>query len=194
MSAARPPEGARTAAREREGTPMSVGTLGPGSADCRWYFEDLQPGDRHRSGGRTVTEADVVNFAGLSGDFHALHMDEIFAAATPHGRRIAHGMLIVSMTAGLVARLPIMRSIEQTTLGLLNVSCGFLKPTFIGDTIRVELVVKEKTLSRKGDRGTVVMQRVVHNQRGDVVIDGLWTLMIQCREPAAGNHLLIINS
>ncbi len=86
--------------------------------DAPLFLDDVYVGARNRSGGRTVTEADVVNFAGLSGDFHALHTDETFAAATAHKRRIAHGMLVVAMTAGLVARLPLMRGREMPQRGL----------------------------------------------------------------------------
>lgn len=142
-------------------------------------FDDVPVGATFTTGGRTVTDADVVNFAGLSGDFHSLHMDETFAASTTHGRRLAHGMLVVSMTAGLVAKLPLMGLLERTTLGLVGVECKFLKPTFIGDTIRVVLHVVEKTESRKLDRGAVVMRRTVLNQNGDAVIEGIWKLIVR---------------
>ena len=144
------------------------------------YFEDLHVGDQNLSGGRTVTEADVVNFAGLSGDFHGLHMDETFAINASYGRRIAHGMLIVAMTAGLVLRLPLMRRLERTTLALAGVNVRFLRPVFIGDTIKVDLVVVEMLESRsKPDRGSVVMRRSVVNQRQELAVEGLWTLMVK---------------
>lgn len=148
------------------------------------YFEDINAGDACTSGGRTVTEADVVNFAGVSGDFHVLHMDETYAANTAHGRRIAHGMLVVAMTAGLVVRLPLMRGIERSTLGLAGVNLRFLEPTFIGDTIHVELSVAEVRESRKPDRGVVVMRRSVLNQRNTPVVEGDWTLVLKRRPPA----------
>jgi acyl dehydratase len=153
-------------------------------ADPGLWFEDLRAGDSFMTGGRTVTEADVVNFAGLSGDFHSLHMDETYAAATPLKRRIAHGMLVVSMTAGLVARLPIMRGLERSTIGLAGVDCRFLRPTFIGDTIRVQLEVVETQEGRKPDRGTVAMRRRVMNQEDTVVVEGLWTLVVRRRAAA----------
>jgi acyl dehydratase len=153
--------------------------------DAPIWFEDVCAGDGFTTGARTVTEADVVNFAGLSGDFHALHMDETYAASTPLGRRIAHGLLIVSMTAGLVARLPLMRGLERTTLGLAGVDCRFVRPTFIGDTIRVHLEVVETKEGRKPDRGTVVLRRRVTNQKDEVVVEGLWTLSVRRRAAAA---------
>jgi acyl dehydratase len=145
------------------------------------YWDDVQVGDRCTSGGRTVTEADVVNFAGLSGDFHALHTDETFAAASPAGRRIAHGVLVVSMSAGLVAKLPLMRGLERTTLGLKELSCRFLRPTMIGDTVSVDLEVADKRDGSKPDRGVVVMRRSIRNQQGIVVIEGSWVLVVRRR-------------
>lgn len=152
----------------------------------RLYFEDLVPGQPQRSGGRTVTEADVVSFAGLSGDFHSLHMDETYAAGTVHGRRIAHGLLVVSMTSGLVARLPLMLGLEKTTLGLTQVDLRFVRPTFIGDTIRVELEVQDKQEGRKPDRGSVTIRRVVINQHDERVLEGSWTLVVRRNPEAIG--------
>ncbi|WP_375459686.1 MaoC/PaaZ C-terminal domain-containing protein [uncultured Enterovirga sp.] len=152
--------------------------------DRQLFFEDLRAGDVCLSGGRTVTEADIVNFAGVSGDFHALHMDESYAAGTAHGRRMAHGMLVVAMTAGLVVRLPIMRGIERSTLGLAGVNLRFLEPTFIGDTIRVELSVTETRESRKPDRGVIMMRRRVLNQHDQPVVEGDWTLVLRRRVQA----------
>ena len=145
------------------------------------YFEDIEVGHAVTSPGRTMTEADIVNFAGLSGDFHSLHMDATYAASTPNGQRIAHGMLIVAMSAGLVAKLPFMRLIEQATLGLSGIECRFLKPVFIGDTVQVRLEVAQKTASRKPGRGTVVVRRVIVNQNGDTVIEGNWKLVLRMR-------------
>lgn len=149
--------------------------------DNTLWFDDVLEGDSFVSPGRTVTEADIINFAGLSGDFHSLHMDATYAASTPHGQRIAHGMLIVAMSAGLVAKLPFMRRIERATLGLAGVECRFLKPVFIGDTVYVRLVVAQKTPSRKPDRGIMVVRRVIINQHGDAVVEGDWKLVLKMR-------------
>jgi acyl dehydratase len=153
--------------------------------DRALYFDDLAVGESFTTGGRTVTEADIVNFAGLSGDYHSLHMDAEYAATTPLGRRIAHGMLVVAMTSGLVAKLPLMRFLERTTIGLAGVSCRFLKPVFIGDTIRVDLQVAEKVPGKKPDRGTVVMRRSVRNQHGELVIEGDWKIVLRLRPAQA---------
>jgi acyl dehydratase len=108
-------------------------------------------------------------------------MDATYAASTPNGQRIAHGMLIVAISAGLVAKLPFMRLIEQATLGLSGLECRFLKPVFIGDTVQVRLEVAQKTASRKPGRGTVVVRRVIVNQNGDTVIEGDWKLVLKMR-------------
>jgi acyl dehydratase len=149
------------------------------------HFEDLHVGDSFMSTGRTITEADIVGFAGLSGDYHALHTDETYAGSTPHGRRIAHGMLIVAVTAGLLARLPVMRLLERTTIALAGLECRFLRPTFIGDTIRVRMTVAEKLPGRKPDRGTLLMRRSVLNQRDEVVVEGTWRIVVRARPGAA---------
>jgi acyl dehydratase len=143
------------------------------------YFDDVQLGERFESGGRTVTEADIVGFAGLSGDFHSLHMDAEYAAKTPHGQRIAHGLLVLSMMSGLAARLPIMRAIERATLGVAGIECRFLKPVFIGDTIRVQVEIAGKTPGRKPDRGTLAMRRTALNQRGEAVLEATWQIVLR---------------
>ncbi len=145
------------------------------------YFEDLTVGDRFVSGGRTVTEADIVGFAGLSADFHSLHMDAEFAAATPHGRRIAHGLLVLAMVSGLCARLPVMRFMERATLGLAGIECRFLKPVFIGDTVHAALEIVEKRPGKKPDRGTIVMRRSAVNQHGETVLEATWRIVVRTR-------------
>lgn len=87
------------------------------------------------------------------------------------------------MTAGLVARLPIMRALEKTTLGLATVTCRFHKPVFLGDTVRVDLEILSKQEGKKGDRGTIEMQRSVRNQRNELVIQGVWTLAVLRHPP-----------
>jgi acyl dehydratase len=96
-------------------------------------FDDLAPGMRFRTRGRTVTEADVVAFAGQTGDFHPQHVDARWAAAGPFGERIAHGMLVLSYAAGLVPfdpeRIMALRRVRDAT---------FKRPVRLGDTIRAE--------------------------------------------------------
>jgi acyl dehydratase len=105
------------------------------------YFDDLAVGDRQTTAGRTLTEADIVGFAGLSGDFNALHMDAEFAAGAPHGRRIAHGLLVLAIASGLSTRLPLMKLLEKSIFGLAGLECKWAKPVFIGDTLHVVLEI-----------------------------------------------------
>ncbi len=93
------------------------------------FFETLEVGQRFVSQRRTVTETDIVNFAGLSGDYNALHMDAIHAAETSHGERIAHGLLVLAIVSGLSSRLPVMRAMERTLIGLTNLQVRWRRPT-----------------------------------------------------------------
>ena len=99
------------------------------------YWEDLNEGDQFDSPTRTITEADVANFACLSGDFNRLHVDAEYAADSAFGQRIAHGLLVVSVMSGLTTRMLMNTFLEPSLLGLLDMQCSFPNPTFIGDTI-----------------------------------------------------------
>lgn len=145
------------------------------------YFEDLEIGDRFVTGGRTVTEADIVGFAGLSGDFNALHMDAEFAARTQHGKRIAHGLLVLAITSGLASRLPLMKLIEKAIIGLAGLECKWTRPAFIGDTLHVVVEITGKEPGRQPDRGTFTMKRSAVNQQGDTVMESLWRLVLKTR-------------
>jgi acyl dehydratase len=151
----------------------------------RLYFEDVPLKKKFVTSGRTITEADVVAFAGLSGDFNSLHMDETFAAATGFGGRIAHGLLVLSVASGLTTRLPVLHALQPSLLGMTEVTCHWLAPTRIGDTIRVELTFTEAQLTRSGTRGRVTERRVALNQDDVTVIDSQWTLLVATR-PSAG--------
>ena len=148
------------------------------------YFETLEPGEHFTTPKRTVTETDVVAFAGLSGDYNALHTDAEFAASTIHGQRIAHGLLVLAITSGLCTRLPVMKAMERTLIGLSNLQCRWRRPTFIGDTIHVLLEVLEKTPSEKSDRGGLLLRRTAINQRGETLMESEWKLVLR-RKPAS---------
>jgi acyl dehydratase len=147
------------------------------------HFETLNVGDTFKTAGRTVTEADIVAFAGLSGDYNALHTDAEFAATTPHGERIAHGLLVLAIVSGLSTRLPVMKCMERTILGLANLECRWRRPTRIGDTLHVVLEVAEKAPAAKSDRGTVVLRRTAVNQRGETVMESDWSLVLRRHTP-----------
>jgi acyl dehydratase len=147
----------------------------------RRYWEEFEIGEEYLSPGRTVTEADIVAFAGLSGDYNVLHTDEEFMKGTPFGRRIAHGLLGLAIQAGLGQRAT---PVQPATIAFLGLTWRFEKPIFIGDTIRVRMRVAEKRATSRPDRGIIVWDRAVLNQRDEVVQSGQTTLMIERRPPA----------
>ena len=158
---------------------MQLSTLSP--EPC--YFEDLEIGAAFDSPTRTVTEADVVNFACLSADFNRLHVDAEYAKGSAYGQRIAHGLLVLAVMSGLVTRMQLNPHLEPSLMGLLDIQCRFPKPTFIGDTLRVRVEAAAKNETSKPDRGVVAFHRHVLNQRGEVVVEGTWKLLVR-RRPA----------
>jgi acyl dehydratase len=139
-------------------------------------FDQFNPGDVFASPARTVTEADVAAFAGLSGDFNPLHTDAEFARTTPFGERIAHGMLVAAMATGMANWTGVF---EGTTLALMEQVIQYKGAVKFGDTIHLELKVAEKKESSKPDRGGVVFETRVCNQAGQAVLEGKWTLMMK---------------
>jgi acyl dehydratase len=141
------------------------------------YFDDVEVGQQWESLGRTVTEADIVNFAGVSGDFNPIHVDHEFARSTPFRRPVAHGLLLLSMASGLGLNHPPMR-----TLAFLQIRDWQLKgPVFVGDTIRVRSRVLEKELRGRGRRGLITWQRQIVNQEGKVVQEGVSVTLVEGR-------------
>jgi acyl dehydratase len=132
------------------------------------YFEDVQVGEEYVSPGRTVTEADVVIFAGLSGDYNVLHTDAEHMKASLFGERIAHGLLGLSIQQGLLDRVVT----AQITGPLAAVKWKFKGPIKIGDTIHVEARVTGKREDPQPGWGVVTVARRVVNQRGEVVQEG----------------------
>lgn len=141
------------------------------------FFDDVEVGQEWESSGRTVTEADVVNFAGVSGDFNPIHMDHEYAKTTPFRRPIAHGLLVFSIGSGLGVNCPPMRTIAFMQVREWN----FREPTFIGDTIRLRSKVLEKTLRGRGRRGEIVWYRGVINQEGKIVQEGVLVTLVEGR-------------
>jgi acyl dehydratase len=141
-------------------------------------FEEFEEGKEYVTRARTVTEADVVAFAGLSGDFNPLHTDAELMRTSQFGERIAHGMLVSSISTGLSGQ---MGWFEGTTIALLEVTFRFKGPVRFGDTVHLVINVKEKKETSKPDRGILVMKTDVLNQRGETVIEGQWTTMMRRR-------------
>ncbi len=153
------------------------------------FFDDVEVGQHWITLGRTITEADIVNFAGLSGDFNPIHVDHEFAKTTPFRRPIAHGLLAFSVGSGLGVVVPLMR-----TLAVLSIrEWHFRGPVFAGDTLRVRSEVVEKEARARGRRGVLTWQRQLFNQENKVVQEGVTLTLVEGRaalrdegEPAEG--------
>lgn len=146
-----------------------------------WYYEDLEIGFECTTPARTVTEADIVTFAGLSGDYNALHTNQEFAKTTIFQGRIAHGILGLAIASGLFTRTEFMQQIQKSLMAFLSLNWKFTGPIKIGDTISVKVKLIEKKETKKPDRGIIVLERTVINHHGEVVQQGETTLMIARR-------------
>ncbi len=144
------------------------------------YFEEFEAGQTITSVGRTITEADVVNFAALSGDWSQIHTNAEYAARHPFGQRVAHGLLGLSVASALVVRLGF---IEDTVLAFREIGeWKFSLPTFIGDTIYVRSTVTETKPMRRLGGGLVSLKVEVLNQEDKVTQRGTWGVLVKSRE------------
>jgi 3-hydroxybutyryl-CoA dehydratase len=143
------------------------------------YFEQFEVGMEVITSGRTITETDIVNFAGLSGDFNYIHTNAVAAEATPFGQRVAHGMLVASIATGLAVQ---QGFIDGTTLAFRELFWKFTRPVSIGDTVFVRLTVKETKLRARLGGGLVVFDARVLNQRDEIVHKGEWHMLIKSGE------------
>jgi acyl dehydratase len=141
-----------------------------------YYYEDFEIGQAVRTAGRTITETDIVNFAGLTGDFNPLHTDEVFAKEAGVGGRIAHGPMIIGMALGLGSRSGLF---DGTVLGLLDLQWQFREMVRPGDTLHVSIVATNKRETRKPDRGIVDIKLDVINQADLTVQTGLCKIMFK---------------
>ncbi len=143
------------------------------------YFEDFKVGQKIETERRTVSDNDIMSFAGLTGDNNRIHTDEEFSKAGPFGQRIAHGLLGLSIASGLLWRTGIL---DGTVLAFREVNeWKFIKPVFIDDVVHAELNVSEaKPLPRIG-AGSVVVAVELKNQKDEVCMKGNWTILVMSR-------------
>lgn len=140
------------------------------------YFEEFSVGQKIVTVGRTVTEADIMAFAGLSGDYNRIHTDAEFSKSMPFGQRIAHGLLGLSITSGLAMRTGIM---EGTVMAWREINeWKFVKPVLIGDTLHAELTVGETKALPRLKGGTVILTIETKNQNDETVMRGVWTILV----------------
>jgi len=142
------------------------------------YFEEFVVDQEMDSAARTVTEADVVLYAGLSGDYNPLHTDAEFARQTPHGQRMAHGLLGLSIASGLAGRSGFL---EGTALAFIGMTWKFRAPIFLGDTIRLRTKTKKVRPMPSMSGGMVIFDVVLLNQRDERVQQGEWTMLVRGR-------------
>ena len=139
------------------------------------FFEEFEIGSTYESQGRTISESEVMAFAGLSGDYNPLHTDAEFARTTPFGERIAHGMLTVAISTGMSNWTGIFAG---TTIALLEQNIQYKSAVKFGDTVHLVMKVTEKRETSKPDRGIVIMVAQMLNQRDEVVVDMIWTQLM----------------
>jgi acyl dehydratase len=147
------------------------------------YLEDLQAGQSFVTAARTITEADVIAFAGLSGDFNPIHTDAESAKAGPYGQRVVFGLLGLAIATGLLDRIGVFSGSAIAMLGIADWT--FTAPVFIGDTLHLELTILGVRPSRsKPDRGIVQRHFELRNQHGDVVQAGRIDVLVRRRPEA----------
>jgi acyl dehydratase len=140
------------------------------------WFEEFEAGQQIITPGRTITENDIVSFAGLSGDYNQIHTDAEFARKTPFGQRVAHGLLGLGIASGLAMRTGVL---EGTVIAFREINnWKFTNPIYIGDTIHVVLdVIETKPIPRVGG-GSIIIELAVLNQRDEVTMKGTWTALV----------------
>jgi acyl dehydratase len=143
------------------------------------YFEDFEVGEEILTLGRTITETDIVNFCGFSGDFHPIHTDAEYAATQPFGARIAHGMCVLSVASGLMVRTNMWEGLIAF-FGIEN--WRFLAPVMIGDTIHAVIRIVEKKETSKPDRGLMTLGISVLNQKGVLAMEGKFLSMMKRKQ------------
>ena len=141
------------------------------------YFDDFQVGEVFRAPSRTLTDAHFLFFAGLTGDNHPIHYDDEYARGTAFGKRLAHGLMLASMTALGAGELS--AQVEESMIAFLEQSARFRAPVSVGDTIRPELEVSE--LIPKGERGVLKFRSRLRNQHGEVVLEGEHVYLVRRR-------------
>lgn len=140
------------------------------------YYEEFEVGLQMTTAARTITEADVVNFAGISGDFNSIHTDAAYSSQSFYEQRVAHGLLVLSVASGLSFRTGMM---EGTVIAWRDIGdWRFSQPVFIGDTVHTVLEVVELKPMPRLNGGRVDLEVKVINQDDKTVMDGRWGLLV----------------
>ena len=145
------------------------------------YYEDYEIGVTMQTRGRTITESDIVSFAGLTGDYNPMHTDAEYMKESMFGQRVAHGLLTLSYAVGQAYQLGFM---ERTVLAFRGLEMKFSLPVFIGDTVHAELIVREKKDAARLGGGMVTIDIKVVNQNGKTVQSGELLVLVASRPKA----------
>jgi acyl dehydratase len=143
------------------------------------FFEDYAIGEARETLGRTITETDIVLHAGQTGDFFPHHVDAEWCATQPFGQRVAHGTLVFAVAVGMTAT-----EINQRAFSYGYDRLRFVKPVFIGDTLRCRVTIADKRDHKRPDLGMVVERLEATNQRGETVLACDHLLLAERRQPA----------
>jgi len=146
------------------------------------FLEDVAEGQVYESAGRTITEADLVAFAGVSGDWNQIHTNVEYARDTAYGQRVVYGLLTLSVLTGLLDRAGLF---SGTTMAMLGIDWAFSAPVFVGDTLSFRLTIQGVRRTRAGDRGVVQRYFELLNQRGETVGHGRLDAMVRARDTVA---------
>lgn len=144
------------------------------------YWDDLEVGQEFWSSGRTVTDHDIAGFAGLSGDYNPLHVDDELGKESVFGERVPHGPLGILFALGGYDRIGI---VEGVAVAFLSINWRFVAPMRVGDTIRTKVTVQELKEVKDPNQGLLIMLVQLHNQRNEIVQEGEHTFLIR-RRPA----------
>ena len=142
------------------------------------YFEEFEIGQTLVTAGRTITESDIVSFAGLSGDYNQMHVDAEYAANGEFGQRVAHGLLVLSVAVGLIVQTGLM---ERTVLAFRDLEWKFSRPVYIGDTVRVKIEISEMKPLPRLRGGSIIVKASILNQSDQIVHRGKMGLLVRSR-------------
>jgi acyl dehydratase len=146
------------------------------------FLDDFAKGQKYPGAARTVTEGDVLSFAALTGDRHPIHYDAEYAKATRFGRPIVHGLHLMSLTA--LGATPLSEKLRDAMIAFLDHEARFLKPVFLGDTVRSEFLVDEVERKAGRDFGRLALKVKLTNDRDETILEGRHVYMIRCRPGA----------
>ena len=148
-------------------------------AAAQYWFEDFTPGRQFMGTAHATDETAFAQFAQMTGDAHPLHYDAEYARKTPFGKPLAHGLLLMSMTA--LGATPLSNNVEASMVAFLEQGAKFLKPVLVGDSVTPVMEVEEARPTSNPANGIVRFAVRLMNQRGEVVLAGFHTYLIKRR-------------